>query len=362
MTILNRYLLRRNFFLLVSLVAMGVGIYLLSEFFQRIDVFMEAGNGPMFILYYFALRLPMIVSTILPAVFLLSIVVQFSLMEKNRETVALQAGGVSPVAMLHFVIVYSLAWALVQFCFAQVLAVGTERVAREMWQQEVKKRDTAEFYISGLWFTKGSYVVHLEKAWPNKEQAENIYIYDLSDDGLEIERTLHAVKAETGSTTWTLREVEIMEPATYSFSKQAELQVNVRQDLAAFKTFDPKLGSRDLGLFELYQTIRRLQSGGTNVEGMRTDLHGRYAYAFSLLVMGLLALCITIRHKSIYLAIIVSMLCTFLYYTLSSLLMSMGEKGALSPPLAAWLADIVFMAIACGYLLAQVLKARKHHL
>ncbi|MDR2503091.1 MAG: LptF/LptG family permease, partial [Deltaproteobacteria bacterium] len=129
MSVLNRYLLRRALFMLFVLLLAGMGVFVLSDLFQRLDVFMDADYPPAGIALYFIIRLPMIASQILPAVFLLAMTLQLSLMNKQRESLALQAGGIAPSAFFRFVFIYGLFWSCAQFACAQVLGVAGEKRA-----------------------------------------------------------------------------------------------------------------------------------------------------------------------------------------------------------------------------------------
>ncbi|MDR2891671.1 MAG: LptF/LptG family permease [Deltaproteobacteria bacterium] len=362
MTLLNKYLLRRNIFLLFSLLTVGAGIYVLTDLFQRIDVFLDAGHGVGLILLYFLVKLPLIVSQILPSIFLLALVLQLALMRKSRESMALEAGGVSPAAMLRFVLVYALLWSCLQFAFAQVLAVQGERYSGEIWQSEVKKREAQYYAIEDLWFTSGDYVIHLKQAWPNSEKATGVTIYELTRDGLGLVRSIRAKEAATSGNGWTLSDVEITRPGVFGHYRVPGETLPVHQDLLTFKTFEPKSYPSEMSLTDLWSNIARLEQAGSNVEALRTEFHRRFAYAASLLVMGMLALLINMRTDKLYLAVFYAMLCTFVFYASSSFFGTLGENGKLPPPLAAWSTNALFALVAGWYLLRDMLHTLKHKL
>lgn len=356
MTVLNRYLLRRNLFLLFALLAVGSGVYILSDLFQRIDVFLDAEQGLGIIGLYYLIKLPLIISQILPAVFLLALVIQLLLMVRHRETVALQSGGVSPAAMLRFVIVYGLVWSCLQFAFSQVLGVNGERVSYRLWQEDVRGRDVDNRAVSGLLFTHGPYVVQAELAWPLRERAQDLHIYRLSPDGNGIEASYSAKSAETGSRGWTLYDVELIEPPTFGYSHHDRLEIDLRQNLTPFRSYEESAKTSEIDLLQLMDTIRRLERAGTNVESMRTELYGRFAYSGSILVMGLLALALSMRTDSLYLGVVLSLVTTFLFYVTTSFFSAMGQSGALPPPLAAWLGNLLFAALAVFYIFSHYLR------
>ena len=64
-------LVRQNVFLMLTCLGAGVFIYLLTDLSDRLEAFLDAGLGARQILTYFMVKMPLIFSQILPAVFLL---------------------------------------------------------------------------------------------------------------------------------------------------------------------------------------------------------------------------------------------------------------------------------------------------
>lgn len=359
MTVLNRYLLRRNLFLLFALLSVGAGIYVLSDLFQRIDVFIDSGRGAGIIGLYYLIKLPLIISQILPAVFLLAMVVQLLLMAKNRETIALQSGGVSQAAMFRFVVIYGLIWSCMQFGFSQFLGVQGQRISDRMWQEDVRGRDLANRAVERLLFTQGNYLVQAGKAWTQQEKAEDVHIYLLTPDGTGIEATYSAKRADSSGNGWVLYDVDIIEPPTYSYSTHERLEIPLNQELATFRNYEESAKTSDIALPELMQNITRLEQAGTNVESMRTELYGRFAYSASIMVMGILALALTMRVENLYLGVVLSLVITFLFYTIGAFFSAMGESGALPPLAASFMCNIIFTSVGVFYIFFHYIRTAR---
>ncbi|MDL2207718.1 LptF/LptG family permease [Desulfovibrio sp. OttesenSCG-928-F20] len=347
MSLLSRYLLRQNLFMLFAILLIGTGLYVLTDMFERLDNFLESGIGGATIFYFFLLKIPTIVSLILPAVYLLSLVVQINFLERSRELVALAAGGVSPMALFRFVLFYGIIWALTQLLFSQVLGIVGERAAGRIWQENVRGHILEEMGISGLWFTEGRRIIHIGKAYPAKNQGKDItvYVLDASNVGIEeIYRASDFVVEQGG--VWQLLNGQRLEPAAFSSLPFDKTDIRIDQDL---KTFQATTGSgssgikgSQLSLVELGKAIERLDRAGSNVEGLRTAWHGKLAYAASIVVMGILALVVSRQTPNIYKAAALSILIVFFYYFINTMCLSMGEKGLLSPFLGAWFANSFF--------------------
>ncbi len=90
--VLSRYLIRQNLFLMIICLAVGTCIYLLSDVFDRLDDFIRAGLGVETILFYFLVKIPVIVSQLMPAIFLLAMVIQMGVFDPKQGTSRVAGG------------------------------------------------------------------------------------------------------------------------------------------------------------------------------------------------------------------------------------------------------------------------------
>lgn len=350
MTLLQRYLLRQNLVLLGACLGLGAGIYLLADLFDRLDDFLEAGLGLGTVVTYFLVKLPLIVSQILPAVFLLAVLLQLGIMAKSRELLALQAGGVSFGRLVRFFLIFSLLCSLLQLAFSQLVGVYGEQEAGRIWKEEVRKHQMDRRVLHNVWFRESNHVVKLESTVPARSKGEGITIYTLVEGRMEWERIVRAKKffgSPRGSDAgWTLEQVEVLDPEGFVLERLERMQVPLTQDLTAFVAMDPHRDPTQLPLWQLGRVIRELGGSGSNVEGLRTVWHLKIAYAFSLLVMALLALALTTYTDNLYLSVLAGLILTFAYYGLTMVCVSMGERGLLPPLAAAWFGNGLFCVVA----------------
>ena len=346
MTVLSRYLVRHNLFLLAVILAAGGSVYLLADFFERLDDFLDAGQGLGLLLFYLLVKLPLIVSQILPAVFFLSVVLQLIFLDKSRELTALNAGGISPLVILRFFLVYSLIWAGGQLLFSQVLGVVGEQTASRIWQEDVRKRSQENAQLKGLWFTEKNAIVHIGLCYPAQDRGENIQIYRLDKTGIGINEIIKAKTFHIRNGIWILADGETLVPANYARTPFIERELPIRQGLRAFQMTGGRTEqASQLSLRELSATIKRLKQAGSNVEALQAIWHGKLAYAASLVVLGLLALVVVRITNNIYKAVVLALLIAFLYYSLNTMGMGLGQKGKCPPALGAWLANLVFFSV-----------------
>ncbi len=361
MMLLHRYFLKNNLYILLLCLAIGVGVYLLADLFDRLDDFIEAGCSSSIIFTYFIVKIPLIISQILPAVYLVSVLLLLTLMARSNELVALQAGGISFARIVRFFVVYSLIWSFLQLGFSQYLGVWGEERAGLIWKEDVRKTQMDRRILHNVWFKDGRYIVKLENVMPAQQHGWGITVYVLKEGKLEWKRIIRATYFRVEKKDWLLRNVSVLSPSGFVYEKLQQLRVDIGRNLKAFIAMDPHRDPTQLPLWQLGDVIATLQVSGSNVESLRTVWHQKVAYAFSLLVMGLIALALVSLWENIYLNIVLGMLLSFAYYGVTIVFVSAGEKGFIHPFIAAWAGNIVFMLLASGRLIWYMLPPSVHH-
>ncbi|MCM0754389.1 LptF/LptG family permease [Desulfovibrio aminophilus] len=348
--VLGRHLARQNLFLVLMCLCAGTGIYLLSDLFDRVDDFVSAGLGLGSILTYFAVKLPVILSQILPAVFLLALVVQLGLLARSRELMALRAGGVSPSWFVRFFVIYAVIWSLVQLGFSQVLGVYGEREASRIWKEDVRKRQMDKLTLKNLWFRDGVYIVDVDEGNAARNQASGITIYEFDPESQRLVRIISAKGAVTRSDDWRLSGVTVLDTSSFQSSEEEGMSLPLHQELKAFAAVDQGESQTLLPIWRLSKTIDELRESGSNVERLRTALHSRFSYAFSIAVMALLALALTSWSENLYLNLGLALALVFVQYGVHTVGVTAGDKGLLPPFVGAWLGNILFALAAGGRL------------
>ena len=354
MRLLTLYVLRGNLFLLFSILLIGAGLYVLTDLFERLDYFLDASFGVLNVLWFYILKVPFIVGQILPAVFLIAVIVQFCLMVKTREMTALQSGGVSPLVFLRFVIVYGFIWAVLQIALAQGLGVAGDRLSSKIWHEQIKGNES-DTVMQSLWFVDNSYIVHLGEADPIAGTGQRFLAYQLSEDDKHMRQMIRAESFSVSpQNIWRLYEATVITPEDYGFALVPEMSVPLSQSLAAFAAINPDIKPAHLPVWSLYDAIASLERSGSNVEVLRTTFHSRFAYAASLIIMGVMGFAIVLWYSNVYLAVGIGLVLTFVFYACTTLCVSLGEKGVVTPIIAAWFPILFFFCIGVGLVLWRI--------
>ena len=234
MSLLFRYLTKNNAMILLPTLAVGIGLYVLTDLFERLDNFIEAGLSVGMVLTYFVVKMPLVISQILPVIFLLSTVIQLCIMARSRELTALQAGGISLGVVANSMILCGIFWGGVQLGFSEYLGVAGERESARIWQEEVRKKNLAATVLKDVWFTDGDWIVSLGTLDP-QAHGTGFSGYELSDDGLSIKRIVQASTFTAEPNHWALQDVHVYTPDTFTQEQEPDFVLPLRQDPETFR-------------------------------------------------------------------------------------------------------------------------------
>ena len=349
--VLGRYLVRQNLFLLSVCLGIGTGVYLLADMFDRLDDFIEAGLGIGTIATYYGVKLPLIISQILPAVFFLALVVQFGLMTRSRELLALRAGGYSLGRLVRFFFIYALIWSVAQLCFSQFIGSIGEKEANRIWKEEVRKSLLDELVMKDIWFRNAEFIIHSEEIAPGKMTAKDITVYEFDLDSQRLVSVLNSERVKIEEFGWRVFYPLILNTLDFSSETVSSKLLPVLQDVNAMAAIRQSADRAQLPLLELGKAIRDLEKSGSNVERLRTSWHAKISYAFTIAVMALVALALTTLGTKLYTNVGLSLALVFAHYGTYVVGVSAGQQGAVPPMAGAWFGDVVFALLAAVRLL-----------
>ncbi|MBA4357043.1 MAG: LPS export ABC transporter permease LptG, partial [Desulfovibrio sp.] len=257
----------------------------------------------------------------------------------------LRAGGVSITWFLRFFLIYALIWSAGQLVFSQYIASYGEQEASRIWREEVRKRQLDKRVLKNLWFREGAYIVHAGEAQPTQSRVNDVTVYEFDRDTNRLSRIMTAKKGLVDEHGWGLLDVWEIETDDFASMKLLTHFIPLRQDMRGFLSSDSG-DKADLPLWSLGKIIEELRESGSNVERLRTAWHGKWAYAFSIVTMALLALAMCTFFENLYVNLLLSLLLVFGYYGVYVLGITTGQKGLVPPIVGAWLANVLFSTLA----------------
>jgi lipopolysaccharide export system permease protein len=350
MTILDKYLVREILKCLVIVLAVVLGLFIIVEFFNKADNFMEAGLPITRLIRYLQLKLPQIIVQITPIGILLAILVALGLMNKNNEIIALKSGGGSIYLLLRPVLAIAVLLGIVLFLLSEIIVPITISRANRIWFAEVKKKPAQATRQKDIWI-KGNRTIYFIKYFNPQNKSMSGETLNYFDREFNLSKRVDANSAFYQKGQWIF--YDIMEQEFNTKSKTYDVRFYphrtekidiLPEDLKrVFKK------SEEMNIAELYSYIQEVESEGYDGTAFRVDLHARFAFPFLTVIVCIIGIGIAVKRKGREgpsVGIALGAVLVFLYWVLHSFCLSLGYGGLLPPVIAAWISNIIFSCYA----------------
>jgi len=343
----QRYLLAPlGLFLPLFLLAFS-GLYLLVEFFERLEDLLYAGGRIDLLLLYLLYRLPEILFQVWPPAMALAALVSLAFLSRGNELLALRSLGFSPWRLITPYLLASLTLSfLVSGLLAVTLPASTYR-ALYTWEVRVKRHRPATLLASGrLFFSGPDFMLWARPLEPGGELLADLLLVKKKKD--QPEAYIYARRARfLRKKRWQLEEALVAErsqnfaPKRYSSQEldlgfSPEILLSIKRPLKA------------LSLHELLARYRFLKASGLSPAAPLAEIFYRFSYPFlaPLLAAPALLAFLSFRGKrALAKGLSTGLLLTVLLYGFFILLKILAARGHLPVWLATlllWTSPLVF--------------------
>jgi len=355
MSVIDRYVSREILKFCAIVLVGALGLYLVVDFFRRIDNFLEAGLALSRARVYFQLKLPQMVAEITPFSILLGVLIPLGLMNKNNEILALRSSGVNTYYLLRPALIIGLASTLFLFLLSELVVHVTLSKANHIWWTEVKKKSAVTLKQKDIWIKGKRSIYNIAYYNPQKKMIFKIALNYLDKDFRLIKR-IDAREAVFRSGNWVFFDVIEQEldqqDGSYKVSsfKERTEPVDFLPDDLMRVIKNPE----EMNVKELFAFIRGAESEGYDTTNYWVDFFNKFAYPFVCLIMSVIATGIAVMggiQKNLFVSIVTGLILVFIYWVLHSFCLSLGYGGRLPPLLAAWFSNILFGLLAMFILL-----------
>jgi len=356
MTLLSRFIFRQFLKHILLLMASFTAIYVLIDFFEKIDNFTEKGKPLSLVWKFFAFNIPFILEQMGPVCILLAGVVTLGILNHSGELVGLKACGIPLARITRPIIAAGVFFSLVYLSLSQFLLPTTLATANRIWNEEVRGRVPLGIYRNGRYYYRGDQGFY-SFARPDPRKNEFLHFSYVTWDGRHrLNLLIAAASARWDEGTWTLEDGQIQVPEEtgeeYRTTPFARYRVRLPERPSDF--FVPEYRHLEMSILQLFEEAKRKRSADERRRAW-AEFYGRVSYillGLPLLLLGLPLLLIVYRHwgRDLSLAIPVSCGLAFFCWGIWGTMQSLAKAGYL-PPLPAAFAMHVVMGAAGLYLL-----------
>ena len=356
MKVITKYLVREFFKLVLLCEGVFLFLYLVIDFIQRIDNFIEAQASKAVVLLYFVHKAPLIIIQMLPAATLIAVIIMFSSMKKRNEITALKACGMNISSVAQKLIVISFFMVVGVFLFSEVVVPYTSHKCNMLWNRKVEKQDPGLFYGSHQIWYRGPDSIYWIRFFDFKHKMMQRPTFYFFDKAFRLIKRVDGLRGVWDGGRWKIEKgiIEEMNPGGgYEVRKFDTLYLEISETPEAFVKGMRK--PEELSYWELRRYASRVREEGYDNTRYLVDMNLKVAFPFTTLILALIGISIALRLKkgSTAVSISVGMGACFCYLLALGLSRSLGLSGALPPLLSAWLANLIFIFLGI-YLMIHV--------
>ena len=361
MPILFRYLLLEYGKIFTMCFSGLMTIYLVIDFFEKVRRFLRYDANWLDVLTYFLLKTPAISFQIAPLAILMATLLTFGLLSRGHEITAMRSCGISLPWITSPFIAFGAGIALVLLLFSSTVIPLAASKSEEIRTTRIEKKPPATaLKLQQPWTRVGAdTLMHVTSVSVGGELLGGVRFFQFDQNFRLVDMT-EADEARYVDQTWTLyqgRHRRFSPDGTVSvteFDRQPIALTLIPDDFTTWLAGDTEVMTfRDIRAY----TSRRYQKG-SQAARFQTDYYGRIAFPFVTVIMVLVGIALSLRGSgtrggSMAMGIGQALAVGFCYWTTHSISIALGRGGALTPLIAAWMADALFLSFGL-YLMLKV--------
>lgn len=327
--------------------------YLLGDIFDRFDTLVHHGGLGLLGLEYFLLKIPLIVTQLLPIACLAGVMLGFALLNRTGEVLACQQLGVSRIEMMVPVLVVSLVVSAFQFVLSETVVPAATREAKYLYEVQLKGRQLqGVFANTHIWVRVRDGFLSADSYNKKTLELMGITLYRLGPD-YGVTNIFHAERASWNGHRWEPSGVARyqLSDAGVSSSEPARFYINITPADLGLLRLEPE----EFSVWELNRYIRSLKKKGLDPGGYVVDRDLKYAMPLACVIMVALGISLSLdplpRHLSLGRSFGLAILIGFGYWLAAGLTSSLGHSGLLPAWFAAWSPNFLFAMLGGGIFL-----------
>jgi len=346
MTLLTRYTTRIYLRSVILSLSSFVGIYLLIEFFEKVDNFVEKKAALSLYLSYFINAIPLFIHQVAPLAILMAAFSTIGSLSRTGELTAMRAGGLSLFQISRPLILTTCGITLLLIVSQELVLPESTSTMNRILEQNIKGLSQPQRIRNKIWVRSGNQIIHIDQAIPQKGAIQGVTIFEV-DKNYQISKRTDAGSAQYQDNSWQFRNLKLrtFDPDSGNMleSTHADRQnIQFNKVPEDFQKSDPHEWA--LNFIDLRKLANKMKNEGYDNTRMLVNMHAHISSPFACIVMVLLGIPFALnrgRNTSLSLGIVISVLVGVVYIMLQSVAMAFGYSGVLPPILATWSANIL---------------------
>ncbi len=357
MRILKWLLLKSFTRILLLCVAAFISIYLLIDFFEKIDNFIDHNATVWDYFIYLSNSIPAILVQILPLAILTTMVLTLGGLSRTNEITAMRACGVSLWWIIQPLMSLALILSMLLLLLSEFVIPWNNKQLNDLLDVKLSKKKQVQLTRNEIWYRSNNRIISIAVANPQQQKLRGVTIFTF-DDQQRIKKRQDTTIAKFDRGMW-----QIPTLVEYIFDPKSGdiVKVNKRNHVALDLDRTPedfstqKNLNEELNYRQLSALVKKLEREGYDATHQRVDMQNRLAKPFTCLIMGFLGVPFALqrgRNSNIAMGVGISLGIGVTYFIIQSLVTAFGYANALPPVVAAWSANFIFLLLGVWLLLS----------
>ena len=209
MILLDRYLFKQFTSIMVLVLTALLAIYLLVDFFERIDDFMQAGKPLSLAIKYLVLKIPLIIEQLTPITILLGGVIALGLINHHGELIAIKATGTSTFRITVPIMAAAIFFTFLTMAVSEWLVPPTSTITNKIMYEQVRQKKAKGILRNNRFFYKDEHGFYsFEKLSQEANRFDN-FSYTSWDSGYTLLVMLNAKEATWQNGKWVFKNSQV---------------------------------------------------------------------------------------------------------------------------------------------------------
>lgn len=355
---ISRYLLGSFFHIFFLALTTFIGLYLLIDFFEKVDDLLEHQASAGLYFSYFSLKIPLIFSQVCPMAVLMAVFMTIGGLARTSELTALHAGGVSLARIAAPLIITAWLISLALLLINESLVSPSVRAMNHVWEVQIEGEPSLSFKSDRLWLREGNSIVNIQLAEPDQAQLHGVSLFRF-DDNFQLRERIFADRVHFEGERW-----QIDQGRHYRFSVDSgellETTDAQKEPLALNKSPEDfrvvEREAEEMTFKQLRSLAAKLRAEGYDSTRLRVDMHNRLASPFAALIMAFIGIPFALqkgRGSSIALGVAITIAIGFGYHVLQAICLALGYAELLPAMTAAWITNLLFLLFGLWLLMRE---------
>ncbi len=353
MSILPKYILSEYLKFLSVLLTALLMIFCTIYFLERMDWFSQRQVPFFLIVQHLLLRLPKMISDLMPLALFLSCLLTLGTLAKNNEMIPMMNAGISIVTITAPILLVGAAMSVIFFFLNGSFIPSAYKAARVVQKEGIEKRGIEGTLLQNkIWIRlNGKTLLYTRLVNAKKNRMDGVHFYYLGNETpIEAEIEAETLHYENGQ--WILSngfDIRHEKDGTTLHTPFARKEIQIGKTLLEMQRIEVAPDEMTSGQLQSY--VDQLKKDGLNHTRYQVDLDQKYAFSLSNFIVVLLGIGIAFQYLQqggISKSVLVGLVIFLLYWLSISIFLSMGKTEILTPVQAVFAPHLLFLFLG-GY-------------